>query len=72
MKEVASKEVERMKGEQCLGVVLGVALGEGVAGCVGVSGVCGKLAPVPHPPHSFRHTLSWSPRASTTSLTYSN
>lgn len=34
-------------GEQCLGVVQGVAVGEGVAGCVGVSGVWRKPAPVP-------------------------
>lgn len=51
MKEGGFKRSGEDAGRTMPGSGAGVALGEGVAGCVGVSGVCRKLAPVPPPPH---------------------
>lgn len=56
-------------GEQCLGVVQGWLWGKEWQG-VWESVVSGE-SQLLYPPHSFRHTRSWSPGASATFLTYS-
>lgn len=63
---VTSKVSGEDVGRICLGVLLGCLWGKEWEAVMSRES---QLLYLP-PPHSCRHTLSWSPQASATSLTY--